>query len=688
MTSRSLLSPTSAQHRRHAHAMLLVAAVALPASIFILFVFFFLYCHFSNHRMSNLPFESLLPSRLRRFSYSDLFAATAGFDPSRSLGRGASAAVFRGILADGKSVAVKRLDLSPSLSAPSFVDREFQNELQMLANLPYSPFVVSLLGYCFEGSNRRLLVYEYMSNGSLQDGLFGPRHSHIDWNQRYRIIIDIAQALAFLHHHCDPPVIHGDIKPSNILLGPDFQAKISDFGLSRMKTEAAASPAAEIFSQELSPSQELFSGSPQLDFSLTVRASSSNSYMNREKVNPVGVYAVESPVGKESSLLSRCDELGCVDRNKELGGNATLGDGSLEASRVWVKDWWWKQDGNSELGSKDYVREWIGSQICSSKDPVWEDDRRISPEFRNSSVLLRLEDGNLGEAPFGNSLQDDYECEQEKRHSLKVAPGCSNKDRKMKEWWKEEYFAEISKKGNRHNRRKLFKSSSGSHMRKNSNSVEYDDCRGCTDSTAAIRPGEVWKSKKKKSRSVSNETNSGDLFSKELSSTTSMRGTVCYVAPECRGCGHLMEKADIYSFGVLILVIISGRRPLHVLQSPMKLDKANLICWCRQLAHTGNLLDIVDEKLNNSYNKYEVILCINLALLCLQRMPDLRPESVDIVKILKGEMGLPVIPFEASPSPTSKHFSRSKRRVSNDAELCDKDVPTLEKAYRVDYKIE
>ncbi|KAE9584201.1 putative non-specific serine/threonine protein kinase [Lupinus albus] len=98
-----------------------------------------------------------------------------------------------------------------------------------------------------------------------------------------------------------------------------------------------------------------------------------------------------------------------------------------------------------------------------------------------------------------------------------------------------------------------------------------------------------------------------------------MRGTLCYVAPEYGGCGFLMEKADIYSFGVLILVIVSGRRPLHVLASPMKLEKANLISWSRHLAHVGNILELVDERLKYDYNKEQASMCINLALTCLQK---------------------------------------------------------------------
>ncbi|URE34725.1 STYKc [Musa troglodytarum] len=159
------------------------------------------------------------------------------------------------------------------------------------------------------------------------------------------------------------------------------------------------------------------------------------------------------------------------------------------------------------------------------------------------------------------------------------------------------------------------------------------------------------------------------LLSRELSSTTSMRGTVCYVAPECHhGCDQLMEKADMYSFGVLILVIVSGRRPLHVLPSPAKPEKASLVSWCRRLLQAGNLLELVDERLKDAYDKEQASLCINLALLCLQRIPELRPDGGDVVRILKGEMELPAVPCELSPSPPARHHGRSRRKASMDEE--------------------
>ncbi|KAK8945799.1 putative receptor-like protein kinase [Platanthera guangdongensis] len=141
------------------------------------------------------------------------------------------------------------------------------------------------------------------------------------------------------------------------------------------------------------------------------------------------------------------------------------------------------------------------------------------------------------------------------------------------------------------------------------------------------------------------------------------RGTVFYVAPETAGAGHPPEKADVYSFSVLILVIVAGRRPIHMQGSAMKFDRANLVSWCRKLSQAGdNILDIVDEKLGDSYDRDEANLYIKMALLCLLRTPELRPDSWDILKMLKGEMVIPVPPLETSTSPAAKVLTRSTGR--------------------------
>ncbi|KAI5660397.1 hypothetical protein M9H77_29190 [Catharanthus roseus] len=702
---------------------LIFLIITSSASAIILFaIFYFLYYFWYSlvHRSRTSPFDSTTPLvKLQKFPYKELKSATNSFSDSNSIGKGGSGTVFRGILKDGKLVAVKLLDATSLQS-----EREFQNELQILGGLR-SPLIVNLLGYCVEKS-KRLVVYEYMPNRSLQESLFSESNLSLSWARRFDIILDIAKALAFLHLECDPPVIHGDVKPSNVLLDSEYKAKLSDFGLSRIKLEGEFG--VDLFSQDLGKSQELWKsqelsgnlgtggvdtetpaiGTPveshdEVDFALALQASSSSKNskisQNIRNVN-FGTLNFNSTTsvtendsqnrndkGKEISriengredwnkFLNYDEEMNSTDHSKELNLNAAsvgVGDDNAIGTKLWGKDWWWKQDGSGELCSRDYVMEWIGSQICPSTNPDWDEEKTCSPqkgELDHSTQHDKCED------KFENLLEDSgFECskkglENEESRRWRTR---NKKQRKMQEWWKEEHLDELCRKSNKankveiklKNRVKVPHFSLAKHFSFKRKKVRQQN-QNLTDPDGEFSFRKGWK--KKNARSISSDMFSGDLFSRELSSTTSMRGTLCYVAPEYGGCGFLMEKADIYSFGVLILVIVSGRRPLHVLSSPMKLEKANLISWCRHLAHAGNVLELMDEKLKDNYNKEQASLCINLALSCLQKVPELRPDIADIIKILKGEMELQLLPFEFSPSPPSKLFSRSRRRQKSNAE--------------------
>ncbi|KAF5466870.1 hypothetical protein F2P56_016753 [Juglans regia] len=693
----------------------LFLTLTISASVVILVsIFYFLYhiWHSLVHRAKTIPFDSSAPLKLQRFSYRELKQATNGFDTANIIGKGGSGTVFRGILRDGKLIAIKRLD---ALSLQT--EREFQNELQILGGLR-SPFLVALLGYCVEKS-KRVLVYEYIPNNSLQESLFGDGFFSLSWERRFDIILDVTKALEFLHLGCDPPVIHGDIKPSNILLDSEYRARISDFGLSRIKVEGEFG--VDLFSQDLGKSQELWKsqelsgnlaaetpaiGTPvesahEVDFALALQASTSSknsriSYsvraLNTNSFNYNANMASEndgktsSAKGKEVSVVDvggddwnnrfvpYDDEFSSIDHSKELNFNASSAVDEDVDTKQWGKNWWWKQDGSGELCSKDYVMEWIGSQICPSSNPDWDEEKKSAPEqnnLDNSTPLDKLED--LNEAQPQEIGYENLNTGHEKKES-RGKKNRKKKQRKMQEWWKEEHLAEISKKGSKLKRLET-KWRAGFKMphfglgrrfrfrrRKNFGEQNRNECD--LNGEFSFRRG--WK--KKSTRSIGSDMWSGDLFSRELSSTTSMRGTLCYVAPEYGGCGYLMEKGDIYSLGVLILVIVSGRRPLHVLASPMKLEQANLISWCRHLAQAGNILELVDERLKDDYNKDQVTLCINLALACLQKLPELRPDIGEIVKILKGEMDLPPLPLEFSPSPSSKLYSRSRRKQKANAE--------------------
>lgn len=663
----SFANPQTTKHR--ATFIFLVITIFSSLLIIIGVAYLLYYLWYSLiHRARTSPLDSCL-LKLRRYSYKELNSATNGFSDDNYIGKGGSGTVYRGILRNGKLVAVKLLD-SESVDA----DREFQNEIRILGGLE-SQFVVSLLGYCVD-KRKRLVVYEYMPNRSLQESLFSERS--LNWERRFEIILDVSRALEFLHRECDPPVIHGDVKPSNVLLDTEFRAKLSDFGLSRLKIEPEFG--VDLFSQDLSGTlagagtgagESPAIGTPvdgstnEVDFSLALQASSSSTPINSKVVcNRLKGLGFMNDKGKELSIgniengagagddwinnkfTNYDDDLGLtVDNNLSTESNLNPSDHCDDEHKTgkkqWGKDWWWKQDGSGELCSKDYVREWIGSQICPPANPDWDDDKNSEkPDLDHSMRLNKFKDSH-DTKPFENEEHRGWR------------PPCGEKrHRKMQEWWKEEHLDELSKKKVEKKVKRRFKLSIFRRKRKPTT----------RDLENGFNPNKEFSFRK---NSKNNEMWSGDVFSRELSSTTSMRGTLCYVAPEYGGCGFLIEKTDIYSFGVLILVIVSGRRPLHVLASPMKLEKANLISWCRQLAQGGDLLELVDEKLKNDYNKAQASLCVNLALACLQKMPELRPDIGDIVKILKGEIDLPVLPYEFSPSPPSKLVGRSRSRRKN-----------------------
>ncbi|CAN6585108.1 unnamed protein product [Malus baccata var. baccata] len=162
------------------------------------------------------------------FDFAAIQAATSNFSDDHKLGEGGFGQVYKGILANGQEVAVKRLSRNSDQGT-----EEFKNEMVLVAKLQHRN-LVRLLGFCLEGQEK-ILVYEFVLNKSLDCFLFDPeKQGQLDWSRRYKIISGIARGIMYLHEDSRLRIIHRDLKASNILLDGEMHPKISDFGMARI----------------------------------------------------------------------------------------------------------------------------------------------------------------------------------------------------------------------------------------------------------------------------------------------------------------------------------------------------------------------------------------------------------------------------------------------------------------------
>eukprot|EP00250_Pteridium_aquilinum_P012401 c20706_g1_i1 orf=197-2653(-) len=778
--SQSTAPVKSHGHSSHSHTRIfgfeLGFGVGASVSVFF-FVLFLLLRTFKGRWKQNRASAKYLKSsiKLKNFAYRELKAATRGFDIEHKLGQGGFGGVYKGVLKGGLEVAVKKLD-----TASFQGEREFQNELSVIGHVCASPHIVRLVGFCSNGK-KRLLVYEYMHNRSLQEALFDEDYpAQLNWERRFNIIVDTCKALAFLHV-CEPPIIHGDIKPSNVLLDVKFCAKIADFGLARFKTDSStecnedveeamhvekrkirsqrygdkerkhrkdlsavsAAGAAERVKtqqqQEPFPTESnvrqstssVFTTSPDSDVSSSLtgkqvcdfsqHSNDGNLVQNDTLLSDSDVVGGLSPGLEADGKLLKSDNKDCKSRkciaHKPVQECANLNietdnkAGQLEIEKVstnsgkevefvggtWKekrrsafgRDWWWRQESSGDLSVKDYVMDWMGLESradTAAKERAPADNlggengvcpdgvHGLQKEWRE-----RREDSRSSEW-WGGSSQEDGGGQQSSDVVLHVDKKGKGRDRDGRHWLKDDNSTlDACPKGN-----EVKPKDSSMRMSWRSASLEWwrDDStedggnslkskKSCHKERPKSREwwkdeeltnSKEWKaSKKKREHSLSREW-SGELFGRGVSSTPSMRGTICYVAPENGSSGVMSEKSDIYSFGVLLLVIISGRRPLQVTASPItEFERANLISWARHLAHSGNVLELVDPSLNGEFCRKQATLSITVALLCLQRLPSKRPSMIEVHKMLSGELEAPSLPFHFSPSPPCRMPYRSRR---------------------------
>ncbi|XP_034678483.1 LRR receptor-like serine/threonine-protein kinase [Vitis riparia] len=208
-------------HTKSAMKLAMSILVSASAVLVLLAIYMLVRARVANRLLENDTWDMTLYQKLD-FSIDDIIR---NLTSANVIGTGSSGVVYRVAIPDGQTLAVKKMWSSEESGA-------FSSEIRTLGSIRHRN-IVRLLGW---GSNRslKLLFYDYLPNGSLSSLLHGAGKGGPDWEARYDVVLDVAHAVAYLHHDCVPAILHGDVKAMNVLLGPKLEAYLADFGLARV----------------------------------------------------------------------------------------------------------------------------------------------------------------------------------------------------------------------------------------------------------------------------------------------------------------------------------------------------------------------------------------------------------------------------------------------------------------------
>ncbi|KAG1346774.1 putative LRR receptor-like serine/threonine-protein kinase HSL2 [Cocos nucifera] len=224
----------NATEKHHGFVWLLRAIFILSSVIFVAGVAWS-YRKYRDYRKGNLGLDKSkwILTSFYKLGFSE-YEVLDCLDEDNVIGRGASGKVYKAVLCNGETVAVKKLWCMPKKEnddTDQSPDHGFEAEVTTLGKIRHKNIVK--LWCCCDHKDCKLLVYEYMPNGSLGDLLHSNKGGLLDWPIRYKIALDSAEGLSYLHHDCVPPIVHRDVKSNNILLDGEFGAKVSDFGVAK-----------------------------------------------------------------------------------------------------------------------------------------------------------------------------------------------------------------------------------------------------------------------------------------------------------------------------------------------------------------------------------------------------------------------------------------------------------------------
>ncbi|OAY69269.1 putative serine/threonine-protein kinase NAK, partial [Ananas comosus] len=619
-----------------------------------------------------------------RFTLQQLAAATQNFREANLIGEGGFGRVYKGFLESGQVVAIKQLNREGVQGS-----REFLVECLMLIML-HHPNLVTLIGYCAEGEER-LLVYEYMSQGSLEGHLFDvpPNKEPLDWNTRIKIALGAAKGLTYLHDTVNPPVIYRDLKSSNILLDDDFNPKLSDFGLAKLgpvgdnthvltrsrpflNDRRRIIQLADPLLQGRFPRRAFYKlaviislclhGKPHLrptmrDVTAALDHVASQPYISDANQEEAAAAAdwMESIclfvfVWLTTSSWSTTGHLSTIS----IGSTTTSTFGLSTGSSSGVG----REFGQSTASSSSVGREFVKSTGSSSglrsatrnfrPDTVlgeggfgkvykgWVDERTLNPTKSGVGMMVAVKKLNP------ESVQGFEEWQSEVHFLGRVSH--PNLVKLLGYCWEDKELLlvyEFMAKGSLENH--LFRR--GAAYEPLSWTLRLKILIGAARGLAFLHTSEkqiIYRDFKASNILLDSNYNAklSDFGLAKLGPTgadthvtTRVMGTYGYAAPEYVATGHLYVRSDVYGFGVVLLEMLTGQRALD-LNRPN--GQYSLVDWAKPyLADRRKLARVMDPRLEGQYHSKGALQAAQLTLKCLNGDPKSRPSMKEVLETLE-----------------------------------------------------
>ncbi|KAJ9554438.1 hypothetical protein OSB04_018483 [Centaurea solstitialis] len=534
------------------------------------------------------------------FSLSKVAKATDNFNINNKIGEGGFGPVYKGVLDDGREVAVKRLSETSQQGVA-----EFKNEVACIAKLQHRN-LVKLLGYCIH-ANELILIYEYMTNKSLDSFLFDETKClMLDWPRRFHIIHGMARGILYLHQDSRLQIIHRDLKAANILLDAEMNPKISDFGLARkfIGFDNAAKTKKVVGTYGyISPEYAVH-----------------GRFSTKSDVFSFGVLVLEIVSGKKNREFSHEDH-----RDNLLGHNSRMQMEDLDELPFFSLREVVKATDNFSINNK------IGE---GGFGPVY---KGVLEDGQEVAVKRLSETSQQGVDEFKNEVICIAKLQH--RNLVKLIGYCIHANEMILIY---EYMTNKSLDSFLFDETKCLLLDWPQRFH-----IIHGMARGILylhqDSRLQIIHRDLKAANILLDADMNPKISDFGLARKFIgfdnaAKTKKVVGTYGYISPEYAVHGRFSTKSDVFSFGVLVLEIVSGKKNREFAHED---HRDNLLGHAWRLCKEDRSIELMSSSLCNSCIESEVVRAIHVGLLCVQHQAEDRPTMLSVVLMLVSESVLP-----------------------------------------------